>query len=297
MVLKQKLLTLFILFISINVAFSQLTDLARLEYSFIPKTKSEDRYTRFRVFLNYPIKFNETDYFIIGGEYNNINLDLREDYPFDVNLLSELHVIDFNLGYTFKSSKEAKWRWGVNITPRIASTLNSKVNSNDCFINGGIYAIRDKTKDQNVKKPNRLVVGLSYNTTAGIPFPLPFVNYFRELNKHWTYSLGVPKSNIKYRFNDKHVIQAFTSLDGYFANIQRQITLDGVQNQSTSISLSVAVAGLGYEYFLTKHLVAYTYTGFTFLFNNALRDDNRDEIFKLDELNAFYLRTGIRFKI
>ena len=63
------------------------------------------------------------------------------------------------------------------------------------------------------------------------------------------------------------------------------------------ISLSVVVGGFGYEYCFTKHLVAYMYTGYTFRLNNVLRNKNRDEVFKLDDVNAFYLRTGLKFKI
>ena len=90
-------------------------------------------------------------------------------------------------------------------------------------------------------------------------------------------------------------MQAFVGLDGYLANLQEPITING-QN-AEHISLSVAVVGLGYEYCFTKHLVAYLYTGYTFRLNNVLRNKDRNEIFKLDDLNAFYLRTGLKFKI
>jgi len=91
------------------------------------------------------------------------------------------------------------------------------------------------------------------------------------------------------------MLQTFIGLDGYFAHLQESPTIDG--KQAENISLSVAVGGLGYEYCFTKHLVAYLYAGYTFRLNNVLRDENRDEVFKLDDINAFYLRTGIKFKI
>ena len=64
-----------------------------------------------------------------------------------------------------------------------------------------------------------------------------------------------------------------------------------------NISLSLVVGGLGYEYCFTKHIVAYSYIGYTFRLNNVLRNEDREEVFKLDDLNAFYLRTGLKFKI
>lgn len=272
---------------------AQLSDLARLEYSFIPSTRSEDQYTRLRALINYPIKIKEKDYLIVGGEYNRIILNLEDDYPFNTGEIRRLHIIDLSLGYTFKCKND--WRLGVKINPRIASTLTNSLTSDDIFLNGGIFAINDRTEATDIKNPYRLILGLTYNTTAGIPYPLPFISYYRRVNDKWSFNAGVPKSNLKYFFTESSMIQVFAGLDGYFANIQKPILVnDEVVN---TISLSVAIGGFGYEYCLTKHVVAYTYAGYTFRLNNELRDKNRDEVFKLDDLNAFYLRTGIKFKI
>lgn len=273
-------------------AKAQLSDLVRLEYSFIPSSKSDDEYTRLRGILNVPIKIQENDYLVVGGEYNRIILNLEEDYPFNTDAINQLHIIDLSLGYTFKCKND--WRLGLNINPRIASTLTQSITSDDLFLNGGVFAIRDRTK-ADIKRPYRLVLGLTYNTTAGLPIPLPFVSYFRQINNNWSFNLGVPKSNLKYAFDRHSFLQGFASLDGYFANIQQPMTVDG--REVNNISLSVAVGGLGYEYCFTKHIVAYTYIGYTFRLNNVLRNENRDEVFKLNELNAFYLRTGLKFRI
>ena len=271
----------------------QLTDLARFEYSFIPSSKSEDQYTRLRAILNYPIKIKDKDYLVVGGEYNRIILNLEDEYPFNTNDLNQLHIIDLSLGYTFKCKND--WRLGLNINPRIASTLTNVLTSDDLFLNGGIFAIRDRRDATDIKRPYRLILGLTYNTTAGLPFPLPFVSYFRQLNEKWSFNIGVPKSNLKYAFNEHSFLQTFASLDGYFANIQKPIL---VNNRVVDhISLSVAVGGIGYEYCITKHIVAYSYVGYTFRLNNVLRNDDRDEIFQLNDLNAFYLRSGIKFRI
>lgn len=280
-------------FLWLNICDAQLTDLARLEYSFIPSSKSEDQYTRLRLILNYPFEIKEDTYFVVGAEYNRVLLNLNEEYPFDNSQLNTLNIIDLNLGYTFKTSEF--WRFGLKLNPRIASTLNSAVTSDDLFLNGGVFAINDRTDDPTAKKPHRWIYGLTYNTTAGLPIPLPFLNYYRKINDKWSYSAGIPKSNLKYYFSESSILQVYTTLDGYFANLQRPITIDG--RQANTISLSLAVAGLGYEYCFTEHLVAYVYSGYTLRLNNVLRNDDRDEVFQLNERNAFYLRTGIKFKI
>lgn len=272
---------------------AQLDDLARLEYSFIPKSGSDDQYTRLRLSLNYPIELKEDTYFIVGGEYNRVILNLQDNYPFDRSLLKTINIIDLNLGYTFKTSET--WRLGFRLNPRIASTLTQKISGDDFFLNGGAFAIIDRSKDESLKRPYRLILGLTYNTTTGLPFPLPFVSYYRKPSEKWSFSIGVPKSNIKWFLDQKNTLQSFVSLDGYFAHLQEPSVING--KQVDNVSLSVIVGGAGYEYLFTKHLVAYAYAGYTFRLNNVLRDGERNEVFKLNDLNAFYLRTGIKFKI
>jgi hypothetical protein len=293
MLIRSRLILISILFFITQFSIAQLTDLARLEYSFIPQSNSEDQYTRLRALLNYPIELKEDTYFVIGAEYNRVLLNLEEKYPFDTNLIDKIHILDLNIGYTFKLNEN--WRLGAKLNPRIASTLTRRIGSDDYFMNGGLFVINDRTDDESIKRPYRLILGLTYNATTGLPFPLPFVSYFREINEKWSFSAGVPKSNLKYSFNEKNNLQAFVGLDGYLAHIQEPTMVNG--ESVDHISLSVAVGGLGYEYLLSKHLVGYLYTGYTFRLNNVLRNKNRDEIYKLDDVNAFYLRTGIKFKI
>lgn len=292
--MRNKTYQLCIMFFLITqFGYTQLSDLMRLEYSFIPKRKSENKYNRFRGLLNYPIKVGEDKYLIIGAEYNRIILELEDDYSFESDGLQRIHVIDATLGYTFKASEN--WRLAARITPRIASTLTSKITGEDFFINGGVYAILDKRKVTNTKRPYRLIFGLVYNSTTGLPFPLPMLNYYRKVNENWSYTLGIPKSNLKYYFNDKNIMQTFITLDGYYAHVQKEIT---VNNQTAEhISLRVIVGGLGYEHNFTKHLVGYIYTGYTLSQKSILRDKDSEKVFTLDDVNTVYLRTGIKYKI
>lgn len=281
---------------SVGVASAQLSDLARLEYSFIPKSDSQDQYTRLRFLFNYPIEVKEDSYLVLGAAYNRIFLKLDENKyqsSFNADFLNTLTVIDFSIGYTYKMNQN--WRLGFQVTPRLASTLTERITREDFFVNGGIFAIKDRSKATDIV-PYRLVLGLTYNTTVGVPVPLPFVSYTRFISYKWSYMLGVPKMNVKRTFNDKHSMQLYFGLDGYFAHVQEPEMLTTGENVE-SVSLSVAVLGLGYQYSFTKNLVAYTYLGHTLRLNNRLRDENRDDVFQLDNANSLYLRTGIKFKI
>ena len=288
----KRCIIVLVLFVSL-ITNAQLTDLARIEYSFIPKKESDDQYTRIRALFNYPIKIKEDSYLIIGSEFNRIFLNLKDEYPFDTSLLENINVIDLNLAYTHKMSDH--WRVAYSFTPRLAATLTKKITSEDFFINGGLFFIKDRTKDKSLAKPYRLTLGLTYNTTAGIPFPLPLINYFRQVDEKWSYTVGVPKMNLKYKINPVNSLQSFVGLDGYFAHLKTPIIMDN--KEADNISLSVLVAGLGYDYQLTKHLVLFAYSGYTVRLSNVLRDKDRKHVYTLDKVNAFYLRTGIKFKI
>ena len=288
-----KLLNILVFCFTCNFGFAQLTDLARLEYSVIPKHNSEDSYNRFRGLVNYPIKTSEDCYFIIGAEYNRIILDLENKYPFDVKSIKRIHVADFNMAYTFKVNND--WRFGLKFSPRIASTLTGSLGMDDVFFNGGAFAIKDKLDDEAIEKSYRLILGLTYNSTTGLPFPLPFISYHRRINENWAYNLGIPKTNAKYYFNEANIMQLFFAVDGYYANVHDKIIIDN--KEVDNISMNAIVGGLGYEYCFTKHLVAYAYSGYTLKFSNSLRDSNRDKLFNLDNVNTFYIRTGIKFKI
>ena len=291
----RKRLLLFFLFIT-TITNAQLTDLARLEYSFIPKSQSEDQYTRLRFLFNYPVELKNDAYLVFGAAYNRIILNLDEEkyqQQFNVELLNTVSVVDFSVGYTFKMNKD--WRVAFKVTPRLASTLTERITKDDFFINGGVFFIKDRSEAKNIT-PYRLILGLTYNTTVGVPVPLPLVSYTRFVNEKWSYMIGVPKMNIKHRFNNKHSMQTYLGLDGYFAHVQQPSMLNTGENIE-SVSLSVAVVGLGYEYSFTKNLVAYSYIGHTLRLNNRLRDEDREDVFQLDNANSFYLRTGLKFKI
>jgi hypothetical protein len=292
-ILKVKAALPLVFIFCVQFGNAQLTDLARLEYSFIPKSKSEDQYTRLRAFFNYPVELKKDSYLVVGAEYNRVLLNIEDDYSFDTASLDKIHIIDLNLAYTFKWNK--KWRFGVKFNPRIASTLTHSLSSDDYFMNGGVYFINRKTAGENVKRDSRLILGLTYNSTTGLPFPLPFLSYFRKIDERWAYTAGIPKSNLRYYFNEKNNMQIFIGLDGYLAHLQKPMVING--KEAEHISLSVAISGFGYEYCFTKHLVAYLYTGYTLRLNNVIRSENRDEIFKLDDINAFYLRSGLKFKL
>ncbi|MDT0556761.1 DUF6268 family outer membrane beta-barrel protein [Patiriisocius hiemis] len=293
----KKLFCLLFFVSRITCSLGQTTDLARIEYTYAPQSSSDNSFRRFRTFLNFPIPIAEDDYLVAGIEYRNINILLKDDLPFNNEGFERYQSFKFTVGYTAKMKND--WRYAIKAETIIASDFSRRINGDDFIYGGSLFFIKDRTggdEVKNVKKPWRIILGATYGTNAGRPFPLPIINYFRKMHPNWSYTLGVPKTNLKYYITDKHILQGFVTLDGFFANIQEDINLPNNKAGST-ISMTTVLSGMGYEYLFTKNLLFYFYGGHTLINDIRLRNDNADDVLTLNDANTFYLRSGIKFKI
>jgi hypothetical protein len=275
-------------------AHSQGTDLFRAEYTYFPQSKSDNSFRRFRTFANVPLKVDEGTYIVPFIEYRNVQYLVRDDFMRTDFGTDRYESFEVSLGYTFPMKNN--WRFGSRAGVLVASNFDEgRAQSDDYFLSASVYFIKNEKNREDGGKPWQLVVGVQYNTTAGRPFPLPYINYYREINEDWSFTLGAPKMNLKYRFNDKNSVQLYARLDGFFANIQNdEATTRGV---AEDVSMTVAMFGPGYQYNFTKHISAYVYAGYTFINDIRLRDNNADDVVTLNDTNTFYSRVGLKFKI
>lgn len=271
-----------------STSFSQTTDLFRLEYSYIPNS-NENTIQRFRTLAQVPIPLKE-NYLVVGLDYRYLRLDFN-DVPFTTEDLGSTQRLEGTLGYVYKYNDD--WRFAIRAGVRVASNLNGPMVSDDWLYLVSAYAIKDKLDDPKSANNYRLIVGLIYTTTPGRNYPLPFINYHVE-HENWSYSLGVPKTNVHYYLSDKHRIQGFATLDNFFANIQQNKVIDG--KVAENISMTNVLVGLGYEYYFTDHLLYYGYVAHSVLNDYRLRNNEREDIYVIEDKNSLYFRTGIRFK-
>lgn len=276
-------------------AEAQGTDLFRAEYTYFPQRKSDNSFRRFRTFVNIPLKVKEGTYFVPFLEYRNVHFLIRDNSLFREFRTDRYESYEVSMGYTFPMKKN--WRFGSRAGVLIASNFDeAKAISDDYFLSASVYFIKNEKKRDDGGKPWQLVVGVQYNTTAGRPFPLPYLNYYREFNDKWSFSLGAPKMNLKRTFNEKHSAQIYARLDGFYANIQNDVlTVEG--NTADNVSMTIAMLGPGYQYNFTKHLSIYAYAGFTFINDIRLRDVDGDDVKTINDENTLYTRAGIKFKI
>ncbi|MCH9661410.1 MAG: hypothetical protein K0U54_10925 [Bacteroidetes bacterium] len=277
---------------------AQDSDLARIEYTYIPQTDSENSISRFRGLINFPIRLNwDGSYLVAGFEYRNLDLDFEDPVPFSVDELGKFQLFRTTLAYTFKLKND--WRFAAKVGAEANSNFETgKITNDDTNFTGALFLIKSRSGDT-VAKPSRLILGLNYTTNAGRPFPIPIVNYYKKFHPNWSYSVGTPKTNLKHFWKKKHSVQAYVTVDGFFSNIQNNLEVP-LQNGSATaenISMTMIFGGLGYEYFFSKHLLFYAYGGYSFYNEIRLRDEKRNSLFKINERNTYYLRTGIKFKI
>lgn len=295
MALPNKLIFLFIFLLFTTNSSSQLSDLAKIDYTRLPKGSSDVGYDRLRGLFNYPIKVNESSFFLVGLDYSKIELSFDSGIDaFDIDAIEDFQLLDLNIGYTFKLNEN--WRFGARFTPGFSSNLVKNLSFEDVVISGDIVFIKDKRHDENIEKPYQLILGVSYSGNRGIPFPLPFISYYRKFHPNWSYKLGVPKSNLQYHLSKKSRFKLVAELDGFTSNIQDGLLVNG-DEIADKINMSIIIGGLRYEYKFTDHLELYFNISNILSSSATLKDRKNNSIISVNKNNTYYVRSGIRFKI
>ncbi len=292
----MKLKILVVLFLFSSIAYAQLSDLARIDYTILPAGNSDVEFTRVRGLFNFPIKLKkEGTFLLLGLDYSNIQLTTDDNPSFDREDIRDFQLLDVNFGYTTPLKND--WRLGARLTPGFSSNLTSnELRLKDVTISSDVVFIKDKRKDPDVKKPWRLIVGVSYSENRGFNFPLPFISYYRKFKDKWSYNIGIPKTNLQYFVSSKHRIKLYAEIDGFTSNIQPGFLIDNTV-EAESINMSLLLSGLQYEFHVTKHIQFFARSSYIISNSVNFRDENKDNIKELDNTNELYLRTGLRLKI
>ncbi|RKS45088.1 hypothetical protein BC962_2763 [Gillisia mitskevichiae] len=285
---------------STTIMHGQATDLARVEYTNFPQSNSDNSFSRFKTFFKFPIKLNDSGaYFIPGVQYENVNFQYKDSAPFSTENLEHLQSYAISLGYTYKMSED--WRFGIEAEVNATSNFETKeLQSEDVEYTGSIYFIKSRNEEE-INKPWRLILGLRYSTSTSLNFPLPIVNYYRKFDPNWSFTLGVPKTNLRYYLGEKSTFQAFVTVDGYYANIQDRININPItsldKKPAQNISMTTVLSGIGYEWRFSKYFSFYIYGGHSLINTIRLRDENEDRVYTINDTNSLYGRTGLKFSI
>ena len=287
--------------VMVTNTFGQATDLARIEYTNFPQSSSDNLFSRFHSFFKLPIKLNEEGAYLIPGlEYENVNFQYKDAAVFSTNQLEHFQSYTFTLGYTFKMTED--WRFGTEVELEATSNFETgELQAEDIEYTASIYFIKSSKNVEGDIRSWRLILGTRYSTASSLRFPLPIVNYFKRYDEKWSYTLGVPKTNLKYYLDDKNTFQVYTTVDGFYANIQNKINPMGnmpyLGPLGQNISMTTVLSGLGYEFQFSQYFSFYIYGGHSIINNIRLRDVNQDRVYTINDKNSIYGRTGLKFSI
>ena len=283
---------IFLLLFCITTSIAaQIRDLGGADFTYIAGSGNDTDFSRSRVWLNYPIKLKKDGAFLVNGlRYSYGTASFDKDFNFSTSELTSFHTLEYTIGYTFPLNE--KWRFTAQFSPTLSSNLRGGIGLRDFLFNGGVIFI----KTTETPKKSRLFLGLTFNQTIGIPAPVPFINYFREINEHWTYTVGFPISKTKYFFNEKkNSLEAFVRLDGYFANLSNNIAVGS--EQAEAISLSQVIIGLGFDRYTGERGNIFLKVGYTLRNSLRLNRDVSEEVFDFDLSNAIFIRGGFKFNL
>ena len=284
-----------VLFHISTISYAQLSDLAKIDYTKLPKGTSDVGYDRLRGLFNFPIKVNDGSFFLIGLDYSKIELSFDNNIDaFDIDAIEGFQLLDLNIGYTFKMNEN--WRFGARFTPGFSSNLVKELSFEDVVFSGDIVFINDKKDDKNDKKTYRLILGVSYSGNRGIPFPIPFISYYRKFHPNWSYKFGIPKTNLQYHLSKRSRFKLIAELDGFTSNIQGGLLVNG-DKLADKANMAIIIGGLRYEYKFTDHIELYFNVAHILSSSAKLKDRKNNTVISVNKSNTYYLRSGIRLKI
>lgn len=286
--IKKTPVLLFIIF-SYLACYSQVNDLGGAEYTSFFGSDNHPFIGISEIGINMPIPLKKEEHYLVNGiSYTNVGIGYNDTYSFSTSELDRFHILQYTLGFTFPMSD--RWRFTAQISPSLASNFATSVSSDDFVMNGSIILIRTIESP----KKNRLTVGLAYNQTSGIPFPLPFITYYKEITPDFSYTVGVPITKMKYYFgNRKNSVESFVRLAGFFSNLSNPITIG--ENQARQINLSAVVLGVGYDYYVGKRLNFFLKGGYLLRNEFRLEENSSTEVFNFELGDTFYARGGFKF--
>lgn len=292
--MKKALFSILFALITIS-ANSQVLDIARIEYTYIPSDESGYTFQRKRFLFNYPMKLQKDAFLFVGLDYSSIDLEIREEVSsFDQKKTEDFRLLDLNLSYTSKINDD--WRFGARLVPGFSSNLEGRsLLFDDAVMSGAIVFIKDKKGALDVPKPFRIILGLAYSGNGGIPFPIPFISYYKKFHPKWSYNVGVPTTNFQFHLSERVRLKLFSQLDGFNSNLQEGLSVNGTQ-EADQIRMSHILCGLRYEYKIADHLEFYFNTTRSVYTRLELRN-GREDLTLINRNNLIHLKTGLRVKI
>lgn len=281
---RKIVILLFTLLISLSVHAQMEKELAGVDFVRLGSNNSANsvRFDRYSIRFAMPLSLKKEGSLLISKfEYAQTNID----YPFvDANLdeLERFHTISYSIGYMRKLKNN--WALMGMVSPKISSNLTSSVQWKDIRLMGMLMFIKKINPNMNLQ------IGAMYSETTGIPAPLPMFSFMWKYKEKWSFNLGFPRFQIKYKVGKNTEIGTNLTMVG--DNYTLSKTLYNEEKKMDNVRIMNMGGGLQVNQKLYKMINLNLSSGFTFNRRFEFLDD-RDRIMKFDLDNDWFMKLGV----
>ena len=230
----------------------------------------------------------------IFSNFNNSQVILLNPLEaFNNENLKNLYSIDFGIKKEFHLTQ--KWTTAVQFNPQIRTNDFENLNKENFIFNTEIHFKRK------IDNKSEITFGIIYGTLFGKPSIYPTLEYNKIVNSKISYSIGFPKSLIKYNLNEKNNFQLISNYNSYYSSLNRSNSrvINQEASQYETIFLSKINTTIEYNYIFYDNSVINIKLGKCF--NNKLKIEESSNVsssynFKNDFIISMGFKYNLNFK-
>jgi Domain of unknown function (DUF6268) len=197
----------------------------------------------------------------VFGNFSNQQIIL-DDKPFNYNSNKITNLYSFDIGFKKEIAFKSDWKANITLNPQIRTNDFDQINK-DNFIPNTTINFNKKFKND-----SDLAFGVEYGTLFGKPKLYPIFQYNKAISSKFSYSIGFPKSSLKYNANEKNNFKIVGNYNGYYSEIDSNMSVN------KSFFLSKIETSLQYNYIFYNESIVTINIGKSF--ENRLKIENNN---------------------
>lgn len=274
-----------VLFIGCS-AFAQQNNLFVTEFNYVHGSTNTVGFQNSNATLKYPLKLQKGT-LINSLEYTNYKVDYNDkldEAAFGIETFK-------SIAYALKFNKDILngWNYSISVSPTLASNFESKVSTDDLFINGGVVFTKMYAK-------NKLKLGVVRNLSYGFNSPIPVIAVEGSLNENLAYSVGFPITEFLYKVNNTNQFSLYAKPKGFYANIGNSVFVN-VNDEVEKAQFQSYVSGLKFSHSIDENWKIEFDAGYQLKSEYNLLDKNLNSVYEFKTKNNFSAGVSLKFDL
>ncbi len=284
-----------LVFGTIQIMWSQNpnTEIAGFEYTTIPNV-GDTGIEKYTLNLNLGKRFKKRGTVGVGVSYtyydfmfNNASLD------FDALSYENIHTIKSR--FFFKYFINTTWSANVMFAPMLSSNFEGSLSHEDVIISSAVTLSKSWS---NEKASSLFTFGIGFGTALGAPQLIPIVSFKKKVNETWSYSLGVPRTEINYHFDSRHTLSTTASFNGLFGNISSTVDFQDLGSfVDTKLQYNSLDTSLDYRYRIQPNWTTIIKIGYSPWNQLKILDNENNEIYDFEPNSSLFIAMGLKFNL